>query len=272
MSVNHGQAYTGFRSQGCANNTGAAKWRHLPRPLCAASLAVFLGSVLLPVPLSAQYKKIEKSESELHQSSPRAASELARKAERWNLSETEYKRYLQLMRSERGLWSPGLDPLTALGVSAESGAERRRYAELFVAKEYERSRKELEFQRAVDAAWKRLYPDIGRLSQRTLRGLGHHRRVQRYALVVRPGCERCDALLDEQLAGFIESAPEGVDVYVAGLAGDDLALRDWVAQRTDLLGAIKRGRVTVNHGAGFESQVELPLVYGKSGEGQWSEH
>jgi len=51
-------------------------------------------------------------------------------ASQWGLSETEYRRYQHLMAGQRGQWTPGLDPLTALGVSTDSTAERRRLAEL----------------------------------------------------------------------------------------------------------------------------------------------
>lgn len=81
------------------------------------------------------------------------------------------------MAGRRGQWSPGLDPITALGVSTDSAAERRRFAELFVKAEFERTRKELAFQVAVDDAWQRLYTHRRRASRPT----GYPNRRRRWA-------------------------------------------------------------------------------------------
>lgn len=78
----------------------------------------------------------------------------------WGVTPEEWQRYLTLKQQARGVWSPGLDPLTTLGVEAESDHERQRFAELLVRQEYRRLEKELAFQRAYDAAWQRLYPGL----------------------------------------------------------------------------------------------------------------
>ncbi len=63
------------------------------------------------------------------------------------------------MEGPRGIQSPGLDPLTVLGIEARTDAERRVLAlKKWVKAEYERTEKELAFQREVNAARKRLYP------------------------------------------------------------------------------------------------------------------
>lgn len=81
-------------------------------------------------------------------------------AQQWGLTDSEWQRYQQLRQGERGIWSPGLDPLTTLGVEANNDAERQRFAELLARKEHQRVEKELAFQRAYDQAWKRLYPTL----------------------------------------------------------------------------------------------------------------
>lgn len=86
-------------------------------------------------------------------------------AQQWGLTDSEWQHYQQLRQGERGIWSPGLDPLTALGVEANSDAERQRYAELLARKEHQRVEKELAFQRAYSQAWKRL-PDADAHPQR----------------------------------------------------------------------------------------------------------
>lgn len=84
---------------------------------------------------------------------------LQQKAGEWGLSPEDYQRYQQLMNGPRGIQSPGLDPLSALGIEARTPAERRQYAEKWVKEEFARTQKELDFQREINTAWQRLYPD-----------------------------------------------------------------------------------------------------------------
>lgn len=69
------------------------------------------------------------------------------------------------MKGPRGKLSQDIDQLTALGIEARNDAKRRHYAELWVKQEYERTKKELKFQREVDGAWKRLMPNMLRAKQ-----------------------------------------------------------------------------------------------------------
>ena len=52
------------------------------------------------------------------------ATAFAEAARVWGLSDQEWRKYQQVMSDQRGIWSPGLDPITALGVSADTAAER----------------------------------------------------------------------------------------------------------------------------------------------------
>src|SRR5258708_18840189 len=62
------------------------------------------------------------------------------------------------MQGRTGIYSPNLDPLTALGIEARTDQERRHYAELQVQAEARRVETTLAYQRAYDDAWKRLNP------------------------------------------------------------------------------------------------------------------
>ena len=64
-------------------------------------------------------------------------------AANWGLTEQEWTRFEQIQAGPRGFWSPNLDPLTTLGVEAETDQERQRYAELQVALEAKRAEREL---------------------------------------------------------------------------------------------------------------------------------
>lgn len=197
------------------------------------------------------------------------AVETADQATIWGLSEEEWALYGQVMRDRRGVWSPGLDPITALGVSADTAAERKRYAELYVRTEFERTRKELAFQLAVDSAWSRLYPETPRLSARSAAKVATER-PGRYALIVSPDCEECTTLLQQRLDTLVREAQEGVDVHVVGTADNDTVLREWIATQPELLAALKSGRATVNHGNQFQDLSQFPAIYSKTRGGQWA--
>jgi len=85
-------------------------------------------------------------------------------AQQWGLRDDEWTRYRELMQGPLGIYSPNLDPLSALGIEAQSDAERRRYAELQVQAEARRVEKLLAYQRAYDEAWQRLYPGMQRVN------------------------------------------------------------------------------------------------------------
>ena len=55
-----------------------------------------------------------------------------RVASDWGLQPQEWTRYRELMDGPLGIYSPNLDPLSALGIEARTDDERRRYAKLQV--------------------------------------------------------------------------------------------------------------------------------------------
>lgn len=111
----------------------------------------------------------------------------------WGVTQEEWQRYLTLKQQARGVWSPGLDPLTTLDVEANTDHERQRFAELLVRQEYQRLEKELAFQRAYDAAWQRLYPGLTPLKTTSTS-------TARVSLFFQEDCPLCDSLLRTLLA------------------------------------------------------------------------
>ena len=75
------------------------------------------------------------SRTDTSQHTQSATQSLQQQAGRWGLSEEDWGRYQALMAGPRGIQSPGLDPLTALGIEARTPAERRAYAEKWVKEE-----------------------------------------------------------------------------------------------------------------------------------------
>jgi integrating conjugative element protein (TIGR03759 family) len=167
------------------------------------------------------------------------------KAGQWGLSAEDYQRYRQLMNGPRGIQSPGLDPLSVLGIEARTPAERREYAEKWVKAEYVRAQKELEFQREINAAWQRLYP--GRLPVNMGNAAGVVRDTGgRLALFVKSkDCATCDARLKAVLAGGRE-----VDIYLVDSQGNDDTLRKWAREHQIPVDKVRVRKITLNHDGG----------------------
>jgi len=166
-------------------------------------------------------------------------------SEKDHISEEEKLRYVELMNNFRGYISPKLDPITTLGIEARNEAERRHYAELWIKQEFERTEKELKFQREVDAAWKRLMPNMLPVNMGNAAGIAHDS-GGRLALFVREAdCQRCDARLSAVLA---DKRP--VDIYLVYSEGSDQKLRSWAQQHRIPAEQVRERRITLNHDAG----------------------
>lgn len=171
----------------------------------------------------------------------------------WGLDEDELDRYDSLMQGSRGIWSPGLDPVTTLGIEAETQEERRRYAEMLVEVEKARVERELAFQRAYDEAWARLYPNelpitpfrVNEQAEENVSffpsGTSSASRLSVH--VAADGCARCDETVDELLAS---GTP--MDVFVIDSDGDDSVIRTWARDRAIPVSRVQSREITLNHG------------------------
>lgn len=180
-------------------------------------------------------------------------------AQQWGLSQEEWSRYEALKKSERGIWSPSLDPLTTLGVEATTDAERRRYADLLVEKEYLRVEKELAFQREYDAAWKRRFPNLMPVAAATMAD-----KTTRLAVFVREDCPACDARLKNLLG-----AGNPLDIWLVGSNNDDNRLQKWAIAQHINSTRVQRREITLNHDAGrwlHYGQGRMPAVLEKQGD------
>lgn len=186
-------------------------------------------------------------------------------ARQWGLSDSDWSRYQTLMKGERGIMSPGLDPLTALGVETDNRAERRRLAELWVKHEYQRTEKELAFQREVNAAWLRLYPETLAVNMgANAAGIAHDTQG-RLALFLKENCSRCDARLAAVLA---DNRP--VDLYLVGIDSDD-GLRAWAVKHNIPVEKVRSRQITLNHDNGLWFRYgmgQMPVIL-QQGETGW---
>lgn len=199
--------------------------------------------LLSPLSQAAQQTAIENSQSTLSQLQQSQANKLAEQGKQWGLSGQEYQRYEQLMDGPRGTQSPGLDPLTALGIEAKSDAERKKYAEQWVKQEFARTEKELKFQREVDAAWQRL--GVLPVNMGNAAGIAHDSGGRLALFVKGKDCGQCDARLAAVLA---DNRP--VDIYLVDSKGDDNVLRSWAKAHHIPVDKVRARQITLNHDGG----------------------
>lgn len=193
--------------------------------------------------------------------------EITRQAQQWGIKPEEYRRYQELMDGPLGIYSPGLDPLTALGISARSDQERRYYAELQVLAESQRVERELAYQRAYDEAFKRIYPellpvDFG-LTPKASPMLSSNGRL---AVFVNDKCLPCEAKVKQ-----LQKAGSSFDLYFID-AANDAAIRKWATKVGIDAEKVLERSITLNHDAGRWQALaiggELPAVI-KLVDGKW---
>lgn len=221
--------------------------------------------LLNPLSQAAQQMAIENSQSALSQLQQSQDNKTAEQGKQWGISGEEYQRYQQLMDGPRGTQSPGLDPLTALGIEAQSDAERKKYAEQWVKQEFVRTEKELKFQREVDAAWQRL--GVLPVNMGNAAGIAHDTGGRLALFVKAKDCGQCDARLAAVLA---DNRP--VDIYLVDSKGNDSLLRDWARVYHIPIDKVRARQITLNHDGGrwmkFGNGL-MPVVL-QQGENGWT--
>lgn len=186
-------------------------------------------------------------------------SEMAR-AREWGLDAGEWQRYRTLMQGLRASISPStISPIEVLGIHARNPAERRRYAEQWARAMHEDVERILAFERAYQAAYRRLYPNAVLIDRKRLAQTQPPSPLQagdRVLFFTRTDCPPCDALLSRILKH--QSRVAGIDLYIAGLEpGDDGGVRAWARARGIDPNAVHARRITLNHaGARLEELTD----------------
>ncbi|EBF4234305.1 TIGR03759 family integrating conjugative element protein [Salmonella enterica] len=182
----------------------------------------------------------------------------------WGLSDKEWQQYQEVLKGPRATQSPGIDPLMALGLEAKSASERRHFAEMWVKEEFARVEKELAFQREVDAAWKRLYPNTLSVNMGNASGIAHDTQG-RLALFVKRNCAQCDARLNAVLT---DNRP--VDIYLVDSGGNDDTIRQWALSHHIPVDKVRSRQITLNHDNSTwlkYGQGRMPVVLQQGAEG-----
>ena len=188
----------------------------------------------------------------------------------WSLTDTEWRRYQSLLPGIRGSISPAnLSPIEVLGIHARDSAERRRYAERWARAMRDDAERILAFQRAYDAAAKRLFSgqtliDVGKLHslpQKT----SELQADDRILFFTRVKCPPCDAMLVKLLSRLESIA--GIDIYIDDVPGnDDEVIRVWAEEHGIEVEWVGSRRVTLNHDGGALEKIsdespETPALF-----------
>ncbi|EJM00350.1 integrating conjugative element protein, PFL_4693 family [Pseudomonas sp. GM102] len=185
----------------------------------------------------------------------------------WGLTEQEWTRFEQIQAGPRGFWSPNLDPLTTLGVEAETDQERQRYAELQVALEAKRAERELTYQNAYTAAWAKLFPGLLPIQGMASPSPASSSVVPRQVLFVEDHCPACTAE-----AQRLQSSDTAFDIYLVGSQGEDERVRSWARQADIDPAKVQRQQITLNHDRGrwfsLGAPGPLPATF-QQVSGQW---
>jgi len=260
----------------------------MSRRFCVTLVALLAAVALKPALAQSESAPLQSRSSEqqgVTEEKSQAARSFEQLAKPWGLTAAEWERFEALKQQPRGYWSPGLDPLTALGMEATTEAERQRYAELQVKLEVDRVERELAYQRAYNAAFARLYPDAlliqdpqqaqtngfsNLLKNGVPPGLPLSSAEGRYRLFVKEGCADC-----VQQARLLQILNEPFDLYMLGTNGDDHKVRRFATEAGIREADVKAKKITLNHDgglwqSGFSEQAagKLPATFVFRG-GKW---
>ncbi len=178
------------------------------------------------------------------------------RAAAFGLTVQEYLQYKTLMQGTRGVWTPNLDPVLALGLTAQTPQERTYYARLYAQQQHDRVTQELAFEQAYSQAFANLYPN-----ETPVGALPHEDPLQTYLsdpkaagtlLLFMPlNCASCVRTLQTVLQAMSRNSALKLAVYVLDPKASDAQLRAWANTQNLPRQAVQAGTVSINHDAGL---------------------
>lgn len=195
------------------------------------------------------------------------------KAREWGLKAQEWQRYRELMEGPLGVYSPGIDPLTALGLEARNTEEQKRYTEMQAHAEYRRVTKLFAYQNAYDEAFARLYPNLLPVSLIGADNAPQSSLVSaptRLMVFVTIDCKECVERVKR-----LQSADHRLDLYLVGARGNDELIRGWANTAGIDPKKVRSRDITLNHDGGRWASLgdggSFPAVM-RQVNGQWQRH
>lgn len=182
-------------------------------------------------------------------------------AKQWMLSETDWIKYKKIMSGPRGVWSPGLDPITALGVSETDLQERKRYAELWIKIETRRAELEMAFEVERQRAASRILGDQLAVNNSSWIQAWEQKRVEvnkQVVLFVDSNCkEDCKLMFDELHASVGDNAR--LDIFFKqGATSDDIG--QWASFMKIPPDVVRSREITLNFDEGKSAEMEINMT------------
>lgn len=243
--------------------------------LCSKKVSLTLLPLSLFVTLqtfaqNTQTEMNSSSQSTLQQQSKHQQSQLSesqKQATEWGLTLEEWHRYTELMKGERGMWSPNLDPLTTLGIEARTTEEREKYARMLAKKYYERVSKELDFDKVYRQEFEKLYPNEFpfEVEPHISQSVGRVIYFTRF-----DNCDSCKSDLGKILSYANNQTP--VDIYIVGQNISDNDIRKWASDNNIDPIKVSKRLITLNHDKGYwfkYSLGKMPAAYQVKQDGEW---
>lgn len=187
-------------------------------------------------------------------------------ARQWMLSDTDWIKYKQVMSGPRGVWSPGLDPITALGVTETDPRQRKKYAEIWMKMEIRRAELELAFEVERMAAGKRILGDkplVNNAAWIEEWNRKDNEVQQKVAYFVKADCqEECEDRFNT-IRGSVGKYAR-LDIYIVG-ANTSEDIGKWAAYMNIPPNVVRDRKITLNFDKGEADSLgvslsELPQV------------
>ena len=189
-------------------------------------------------------------------------------AKQWKLEESDWVKYKQIMSGPRGTWSPGLDPITALGVSETDARERARYARLWMEVESRRMGLELAFEVERQRAGQAMFASQSVVDNSEWErewNQNYNEQGQNIALFVNDDClENCEDLFEEVKASV--SRNSRMDVFFSSGASAE-SIGEWASHMNIHPDTVRARKITLNFESGSGKAAaydvnlgELPVV------------
>ena len=197
----------------------------------------------------------------------------AESARRWDLTEGEWQRYEEIMKGEGRYNWQNADPITVLGIYAETDTERERYAERLAIQEHTLVKRFLALNFAYLRASKRLYGDepvidldkfyaYYNATPPTINtSFNHQNKTQlgaalgdRFVLFISPDCNGCDAAFH----GLRRAQKFGTSLDIYFVGASDQNIMDWAKTMSIDPDLVKSGSVTLNGDDGMYARYNRP--------------
>jgi len=193
---------------------------------------------------------------------------MALKAQQFNVTEDEWKKYLSIMDGEGQYHWKNVDPIVVLGIYAKDTEERKRYARQVAMREYRLQDMFITFNRDYSVAFHELFGD-GKIIDLSTVSLFQNRNDQstvnadtnssvgdRYVLFVSTKCRSCEpyfqSLRSNQKIGTV------IDVHFVGDSKKEIG--QWAKRLNIRPQDVSNGSITLNIDSGMYASYQRPSL------------